>query len=43
VCIRLKDLVERLFPRRSKQRRKEVEEEEKGEARAAAVSRNLGI
>jgi hypothetical protein len=35
VCIRLKDLVERLFPRRSKQRRKEVEEEERGEAGAA--------
>jgi hypothetical protein len=31
VCIRLKDLVERLFPRRSKQRRNEVEEEERGE------------
>ncbi|WIA09537.1 hypothetical protein OEZ85_008932 [Tetradesmus obliquus] len=29
VCIRLKDLVERLFPRRSKQRRNEVEQEER--------------
>jgi len=34
VCIRLKELIERMFPRRSKQRRTEVEQErerEKGE------------
>lgn len=34
VCIRLKDLIDRLFPKRSKERRREVEEEEKGEPTA---------
>jgi hypothetical protein len=33
VCIRLKDLIEKLFPRRSRQRRQEVEKQEEGECK----------
>jgi hypothetical protein len=41
VCIKLKQLIERLFPRRSRQRRTEVEQEQERQKGASSWERQL--